>query len=219
MSDAKEESLFRERELAFFGEVTASVSHELNNAIAIIEQTSGLLEDLIAAGDPDASIPKKKLQTIVDRVGKQTKRGAMIVRRLNAFAHSVESTKREIELQDLSQCVIALSHRMAERKRTELVARPTDRRIVITANSFRVQEALYLSIQKSVSILPEGSRIEVGTGEDGATAWICVEGQRPDAPAEAELGYLEKLMGELNGELESNIDEDRIVFRLRFPLS
>ncbi len=127
MSDAKKENLIRERELAFFGEVTASVSHELNNAIAIIEQTSGLLEDLIAAGDPEASVPKKRLQTIVDRVGKQTKRGAMLVRRLNAFAHSVESAKREIELNDLSQCVIALAHRMAgARERSLLLAPPTD---------------------------------------------------------------------------------------------
>ncbi len=219
MTDAKKQSLFRERELAFFGEVTASVSHELNNAIAIIEQTSGLLEDLIAAGDRDANVPKKQLQTIVDRIGKQTKRGAMIVRRLNAFAHSVESAKREIELNDLSQCVIALAHRMAERKRTELVARLSDGRIVISASPFRVQEALYLTIQKSVSALPEGSRVEVSTGGDGAAAWISVAGERPGTPPDLDLSYLEMLMDELDGELESNIAEDRIVLQLRFQLT
>ena len=38
MTDANKESPFCERELAFFGAVTASISHELNNAIAIIER-------------------------------------------------------------------------------------------------------------------------------------------------------------------------------------
>ena len=37
MTDANKESPFCERELAFFGAMTASISHELNNAIAIID--------------------------------------------------------------------------------------------------------------------------------------------------------------------------------------
>ena len=38
--------ILKEKGLAFFGEITASVSHEINNAISIINEYSGLLEDL-----------------------------------------------------------------------------------------------------------------------------------------------------------------------------
>jgi signal transduction histidine kinase len=219
MTDANKESPFCERELAFFGAVTASISHELNNAIAIIEQTAGLLEDLIAAGDSDEDVPKSQLQKIVDRIGNQTKRGATIVRRLNAFAHSVDDAVTELELHELIRDVMALANRMAERRRTELVARPdpSNGRVVISANRFRVQEALYLSIQKSVSGLPDGSRIEIDTKADGATAWISVESELSDSSPELDLSYLETLMDQLGGELESQVGNDQLAIRLTFP--
>ncbi len=218
MTGAERERIFRDKELEFFGAVTASLSHDMNNAIAIIEQTAGLLEDLISVGESQ-NVTKDKLQGIVDRIGKQTKRGAMIIRRLNAFAHSVEAAEREIELNDLTECVIALARRKAERRRTELVARPAAGRIVISANPFRVQEALYLSIQKAVSSLPEGSRLEIGAGGGDVTAWISVEGELPGSSTELDLSYLEMLMDQLGGELESDVGDGRLLIRLTFAMS
>ena len=37
-NDQTDEQLLRERSLAFFGAITASVSHELNNVISILDQ-------------------------------------------------------------------------------------------------------------------------------------------------------------------------------------
>ena len=219
MTDKNEESPFCERELAFFGAVTASISHELNNAIAIIEQTAGLLEDLVAAGDPEQDVPKHQLQKIVDRIEKQTKRGATIVKRLNAFAHSVDDAETELDLCELADDVIALAYRMAERRRIELAARPpsSDGRVVITANRFRVQEAVYLSIQKSVTALPEKSRIEIEAKADDSIAWITVEGKPVDSSPELDLSYLERLMDQLGGEVEPHVVDGQLLIRLTFP--
>ena len=46
MDNAKE--LFGYDSLAFFGKVSASISHELKNVMAIISETAGLLGDLSA---------------------------------------------------------------------------------------------------------------------------------------------------------------------------
>ena len=43
----------RQNGFAFFGAITASLSHELNNVLATIKELSGLLEDLVHAVKPE----------------------------------------------------------------------------------------------------------------------------------------------------------------------
>jgi len=39
---------FRQTEIAFFGRITAGVTHELKNVLAIVNESSGLMQDLLA---------------------------------------------------------------------------------------------------------------------------------------------------------------------------
>ncbi len=64
----EKERMLREKGLAFFSTVTASVSHELANTIAIIEQTAGLLQDLTGAAEGEHSIRTAELRIIADRL-------------------------------------------------------------------------------------------------------------------------------------------------------
>ena len=85
-SGDEREQLRREKDLAFFGAITASVSHELNNVISIVYQTAGLLNDLLAGAQRGRPISDERLEQIAIRIGEQTERGAAIIKRLNAFA-------------------------------------------------------------------------------------------------------------------------------------
>jgi len=206
----------RHRELEFFGEITASVSHELNNAFATIEQTAGLLEDLIAAGECEG-LAKDQLQRIADRIGKQTARGATIVKRLNTFAHSTDATEREIEFNELAENVLALANRLIERRRVQLDFRTVDERIVVSGNLFLVQEALFLSVRAVVSVMPEGSRVLVSTEMGDTMARIAVDGELPDSSPEIDLSDIEMLMSRLDGEMRSGVGEGRVFIQLGFP--
>jgi C4-dicarboxylate-specific signal transduction histidine kinase len=216
---AKENSkrLYREEELAFFGAVTASLSHDLNNAIAIIEQTAGLLEDLILGCEGDQAVAKDQLQRIVDRIGKQTKRSAVIVHRLNAFAHSVDEPEREIDLNDLTENVAALANRMTDRRRARLEIRPSNAAPKIQSNPFRVQQAVYCSLKEALSQAPDGAALILSTGSLDAKAWIEVAGETTADSAAPELSYLEMLMGQLGGSVESTIQDGKLTIRLIFP--
>jgi len=45
-------NLLHKKELEFFGKITACISHELNNVLSIINEYTGLLEDLmLTCGD------------------------------------------------------------------------------------------------------------------------------------------------------------------------
>lgn len=208
---------FQEEELAFFGAVTASISHDLNNAIAIIEQTAGLLEDLTMANDGGQPVPNEQLQNIAQRIANQTKRGATIVRRLNAFAHSVDEDDKELELNALVKTVIALAHRVAERKRVVLETCLAAQPITIRNSAFRVQQAVFLSIQRAVSSTPEEETIVLSTGTEDTTDWISVDAKIPDDSPPANGPDLESLMNQIGGKVESNIGGNTLSIRLVFP--
>jgi C4-dicarboxylate-specific signal transduction histidine kinase len=218
MAKESSERLYREEELAFFGTVTASISHELNNAIAIIEQTAGLLEDLLLDCEGDQAVAKEQLQRIVERIDKQTKRGAVIVHRLNAFAHSVDEPHRKLDLNDLTQNVAALAHRMIDRKRAQLEIRLSEATLTIQNSPFRVQQALYLSLNEALSCAPDGSQLTLSTGSSDTKVWIEVACDASGTHPDPELSYLEMLMGRLGGEIESTVHDGKTRIRLIFPL-
>lgn len=219
MTNREQERILREKELAFFGAVTASISHDLNNAIATIEQTAGLLEDLIVDCANGQPIEKEQVQKIAERIGKQTKRGAMIIKRLNGFAHSVDEPELELELNDLIRTVIALAHHMADRKKIQLEPHPGEGRFTIKNNSFSVQQALYLSIREVVSVTPEGNKVTIAARQQDPTARISVESECNASPEAIDLSFLEMLMAQIGGEIESTIEKGWVSIRLIFSRS
>ena len=54
--------LLHEMELSFFGTISASVSHELNNVLSIINEYAGLLDDLVTADKKGIPFENEKIK-------------------------------------------------------------------------------------------------------------------------------------------------------------
>ena len=59
--------------LQFFGKMTASISHEIKNVLAIINENAGLLEDLALLAGRGAAIDPQRLTNMSQAVMKQVK--------------------------------------------------------------------------------------------------------------------------------------------------
>jgi len=66
------------REVEFFGKITAGVTHEMKNVLAIIKEISGLMEDILAVTGEDAFPNKAKFQNALSRILDQVRRGVNI---------------------------------------------------------------------------------------------------------------------------------------------
>ena len=82
-------------ELAFFGTITAGLSHELKNVIATINEYNGLLDDLAQAAARRPLDPER-LRQICGKITKQIERGESLILGLNRFAHSMDEPIRDI---------------------------------------------------------------------------------------------------------------------------
>ncbi|WP_456385216.1 histidine kinase [Desulfolithobacter sp.] len=98
--------------LAFFGKITASLSHELKNVLAIINENSGLIEDYMLMADSGTEIDPERLSGLAARIDRQVERANGLVNRLNAFAHSVDHPVQDVDIGQLLELAAKLSHRI-----------------------------------------------------------------------------------------------------------
>jgi len=102
---------------AFLGRITASVSHDIQNVLAIIKETSGLMEDFFLMQQSgglenfDAKVGKC-LQTIK----KQTYRGVDLTSGLNGFAHTSDVHQISIGIFGTLNRLISIAQRLFNQK-------------------------------------------------------------------------------------------------------
>jgi C4-dicarboxylate-specific signal transduction histidine kinase len=97
--------------LAFFGKMTASISHEIKNVLAIINENAGLLEDITLMAERGIPINLDRLKTQAERIKNQIRRADVIVKNMNRFAHSVDESLMSVDLAELLEFLAALSRR------------------------------------------------------------------------------------------------------------
>jgi len=209
MSDQNQERdrgrRLKQEGLAFFGAITASLSHELNNAFAIINEHGGLLQDLLLGTQQGVPMDDRKLQRISRKIGAQVERGNALIRRLNRFAHSADSESREIDLAELLGDIVGLSQRLAGLRMMQLELRPGPEPVRLVSNPFFLQQAVFVAFQlfwdnaeanRLVTVVPEAS---------GPGVRIVIAGARTVAPEASgeKRELLSILMEELRGEAET----------------
>lgn len=122
--------------LHFFGNITASVSHELKNALAIIGQNAGLLQDYIAMAARGRAIDPARLSIVAGRIEEQTSRADRLIKYLNRFAHSVDDFSKNVDLNEILDLLELLSARTASMRQVGLECRPAKQPVMVTTAPF-----------------------------------------------------------------------------------
>ncbi len=89
--------------LIFFGKTNRFISHEMKNILAIISETLGLLNELVALSEEGGrKLEPGKLKSLSEGIIEEVERANTLVRDMNRFAHSVDEFICEV---DITQCM------------------------------------------------------------------------------------------------------------------
>jgi signal transduction histidine kinase len=155
--------------LQFFGKVSASISHELKNVLAIINENAGLLEDLTFAARRGAPIDPDRLERTVQNFTKQIHRADEILKNMNRFAHSVDQFECQVDLHDLVVLVANLAARKAAMGRISLETTPPPQPIHLTCNPFLLENLVWLCLELAIAATGSGRTLTL-TPEKTASA-------------------------------------------------
>lgn len=209
--------LIGEKGFQFFGKISASISHEIKNVLAIINENAGLLKDLAYMAEKGSEIDPQRLQRVSDMIAKQVTRADSIVKNMNAFAHSVDDTVKTINVNEIIDTVIALSARFADMKGVELKWSSSESEVVIITKPFLLENLIWLCLDFAMDMAGSGGKVTIEVQKESKKAWISFSGlislettTGKHFPGDQENALLQAL----NGEIAISIKSGKIDIRL-----
>ena len=207
-----------EKTLAFFGRMTANLTHEFKNILAIIQESAGLMEDIMAISPLAKDKYQERFNNSMNTIKNQLQRGMEMASRFNRFAHAPDHNSAELELGETMVHFCTLTERFARLKHITLQAdSQKGQEIKITTNPLLLYMVLFYSLDACLSVLPakcEIRLIAVKKDENAAVKIACT-GQQAPSPEQfftglrqrSAWGELESTAEQLNAELKCNTDD------------
>ncbi len=153
----------------FIGKITAGATHEMNNVLAIIKESSGLMEDFISMAKPEQLPQRERMLNVLAKISAQIERGVDLSKRLNSFAHGVRDRSASHELNKSVTDIVALNQRFARSKKATLTALPSDRHIYVAMSPLQLQIAVFTCLEYLLNLVGPGAIITLKTVERRAT--------------------------------------------------
>ena len=137
--------------LRFFGRMNASISHEIRNCLAVINENAGLIKDLLFMAAKGQPLDTERVSGRVDKVLEQVRRTDSIIDNMNRFAHSIDDDFLKINGAEYLEFVVKLSERFAGMKGIDLKVEPPVKRIELVTFPFFLENILFLCIERALN--------------------------------------------------------------------
>lgn len=162
--------------LQIFGRILASISHEIKNVLAVIRESTGLMEDLLAMHRKGMPLDVEKLATLAERVRRQTWRADVIVKDMNRFAHSVDEPMEVVEVGELICLMAALGQRPASMKGVSLSAEAPETPVTVLTNRFMLELAVWTGLEFAMAHAGHEKSLVLSAKTSGPEAVILIDG-------------------------------------------
>ena len=153
--------------LRYFGKVNASISHELKNVLAILNENAGLLQDFVAMEGQGVPLNAERIRRLSATMQSQIARGDVILKRMNRFAHSADNDCEVVELNDMVRLVTELFERTAITRGVKVENRVTSSAVTLETKPFLLKvllgellDQLSKVVTDAIIIAPEESSFD-----------------------------------------------------------
>jgi signal transduction histidine kinase len=203
--DEKQEQELRLLQLRFIGKILAGFTHESKNYLAIINESAGLMGDMIQMGKSSGKDLSEYLQ-IIRSVEDQIRRANDHFRALNRFAHRMDAEFSSYNINESLEELVALLTRFANQKKITLKKNFQEDIPSIYGNPALFQFVVFGFLDKGFSTLDKDSRITLQTAVADHTVQIKIIPEGTIVKQESDIPFLpfemaEKIIGQLQGNI------------------
>ena len=170
--------------LQFFGKMCASVSHDIKNVLAVINENAGLLEDFCLMADKGRPIDPARLKRLAGDIQEQIRRGDRIVTGMNRFAHSADAPSMDVDLSELTDLLAALALRFAAARGVQVHVKRPRGAVRITTAPFVLLNLMWLCLDEAMAFAGPERIVELAAEDsaDGACLRFCRIQRLKDTP-------------------------------------
>jgi len=131
----------------FFGKMSASISHEIKNALAIINEKAGLLEDFTMLAGQGRPIDPERLKSLAGDIMKQIQRADGLVKRMNRFAHSSDDPFKTIDLGETLELITSIAQRLASMREARVDLSLPGHPVMVVTHPFLFENLIWSCLE------------------------------------------------------------------------
>jgi len=154
--------------MASIGRMAASVAHEINNPLAIINEKAGLVKDIFTIKKQYADDPK--LYGQLDSILNSVKRAGKITKRLLTFARNLEATIEPVHLGEIIDEVLSFLNKEAEYRSLGIQVDVPDDIPVIESDRGKLEQIFLNIINNAFAAMCDGGHLSIQVNRAGAEA-------------------------------------------------
>lgn len=140
--------------IRFFGTLSAAVTHDMKNFLAIINENAGLLGDLGArALNGPVPMDPQKAALISEKIKKQVIRADVMVKQFNRFSHSMDHAMETVDMEEVVLLVAGLAERIIRHHDVTLTVTPAPFPCRIQAHRFDLLHLIFRAVEMTCEIL------------------------------------------------------------------
>ena len=151
-----------EQGLRFFSATTASLSHELKNALAIIKENAGLLTDYMAMFEKGSPVAPDRLITVARRIEDQVSRADNLIKSMNQYAHTVDNLNQTVDMNDILGLFVLITQRFVAQHQVTLEVIPSSPPASMATAPFFLLTLLRQYLEYIVKFVRPGDHLLLG---------------------------------------------------------
>jgi len=179
-----EQQLIAADRLAALGTLSAGTAHEINNPLAIINDSAGWLKSRAAKDDSLSATMRKDLDLALEKIESSVKRARRITHQMLGFARPVEAMAKEFNLSDLAVEVVDLTRKMASECQAEVSAACEVKEMRVWSDPFQVRQVLINLVSNGLQAVSKGGLVELIITGNKVDAIAVVRDNGPGIPPE-----------------------------------
>ena len=188
--DAKREAAFRERikqqmvvaeRLAALGTMATGVAHEINNPLAIVQESAGWMQQILAKPEFGDMPRKADFDKALERIHKAVQRARRITQQLLQVVQTQitempdPATLTEVDIHALVQECISLVEQQARLKQIDIVLESTDPPPIAWTDPYPLLQVLINLVTNAIQATDAGGRITLALRASVEQVQIAVQ--------------------------------------------
>jgi nitrogen-specific signal transduction histidine kinase len=219
-----EERELRASQLAFIGKVLATFSHELKNHLAIINESAGLILDLIEMQESPVREHTDQYVKSLRAIHSQIERTLSLITYFNRFSHRMDNPLSTFDVNGVMEELFALLHRFTNQRKITIEKNFQRDIPPIYTDPARLHLLIYCLMREHMESLAENSTLEFRTGvsDNGLFISIIPKGEkrlRGEEKGGCADELIQGILTTLGGSLSRNKGDETIKIPFRVPSS
>lgn len=167
---------------AFSGAVTASATHEIKNELAVINEQSGLIKELLMLANQGREVDPSRLESLISRVIVRVGQADTIIKRLNKYAHSGDIDRDHTNVAESVALVVTFYKRLASIKGVELEVSQLPEGLNLPRPPMLLQQAVWACLEGTVGAAEKGTAVVISAQANNDSVEIKFSGNFQDTP-------------------------------------